>query len=114
MKLKTLFLLLPILVFFSCEKDNGSKDATPCEIKMKSHFKDKLKCSKKGEMEVNLYSGEYEGKTVYFTDTMCIACLTIAPKEGYTCDMEKIEFKDFQDVKEIKQVYNSCSKSYVN
>lgn len=114
MKLKTLFLLFPVLIFSSCEKDDGSKDATPCEIKMKDYFKDKLTCSTTGNYhQTHLASGEYEGKLVYYLDVSCMTCFYI-PMEGYTCDMEKIEFEDLQKLKNRKQVYNSCTNTFMN
>jgi len=54
----------------------------------------------------------YKGETVYFANTICIYCLTAPPEYGYTCDLKKIDFENFNDVKDISEVYNSCSKKY--
>ncbi|MGB7527972.1 hypothetical protein [Sphingobacterium cellulitidis] len=106
-----LILALSLLFLSSCEKDGIN--VTECEKKMRNHFKDQLNCKEKGSYESNLYKGTYDGKTIYFTNIVCISCLTMPPNEGYTCDMEKVKIENFNDVKDIKMVYNSCTKNFI-
>ncbi|WP_276363244.1 hypothetical protein [Daejeonella sp. H1SJ63] len=95
----------------SCEKDQT--DASECAIRMKQLFDNELKCTEENAMEVNLYSGKYQNKIVYFPNVMCPVCLGIPPSYGYSCSNEKISFDNFQNVTDIKQVYNSCTKKYL-
>lgn len=84
-----------------------------CELDMRDRFKEGLKCTEKGIMEVNLYSGIYENKTIYFSMIMCTACSTVPPVFGYTCEGIKIEIKEFnKNVSNIKEVYNSCTLKF--
>jgi len=107
-----LILTLGLMLFLSCGKENSSL-GSDCAMNMRSKFKGEIRCTKKGEMESNLYKGTYENKTVYFTMTMCSNCLTAPPSFGYTCDMEKVNFEDFNvNMKDISQVYNSCTKQF--
>ena len=103
-----------LFTIFSCKKDGDANVGSECAMKLKSHFKDELRCSKKGEMESNLYAGEYKGKTVYFVDTMCPLCNTVPPAFGFTCNLEKIIFEDFAELKNREEVYNSCTKKFIN
>ncbi len=107
---RIMFLALAIIMFTACEKDDV--DVSTCAKKLKSHFKKELRCSEKGANETNLFKGTYKGETVYFANTICIYCLTAPPEYGYTCDLKKIDFENFNDVKDISEVYNSCSKKY--
>lgn len=109
--MRTLILsLLILLALSSCEKE---KITSSCQKAMHEKFKAELKCTEKGVMEVNLYSGIYNNKTIYFTMTMCPACNTTPPSFGYACDSTKIEIIDFiKNVSGIKEVYNSCSKQF--
>ena len=100
-----------VVSFSSCEKDQT--DASECVIRMKQLFDNELKCTEKNAMEVNLYSGKYQNKIVYFLNIMCPACSSMPPSYGYSCSNEKILFDNFQNVTDIKQVYNSCTKKYL-
>lgn len=79
---------------------------------MKERFKDDLKCTERGVMEMHLFVGTYKNKQVYFTKIMCPACNTVPPQYGYTCDNKKIDFDDFENVKDRKIVYNSCTDTF--
>ena len=107
---RIMFLALAIVLFMACEKED--QNASPCSKKLKSHFNKELRCIKKGEYETNLYKGVYKGKTVYFVDDVCISCLTASPEYGYTCDLEKVDFDNFNELANKTIVYNSCSKKY--
>jgi len=108
---KILVILTIVVSLSSCEKDYT--DASECAIRMKQLFDNELKCTAQNAMEVNLYSGRYQNKIVYFLNIMCPACSSIPPSYGYTCSNEKILFDNFQNVTDIKQVYNSCTKKYL-
>lgn len=108
-----LALVLVVALFSGCEKDS---DSSPCAREMRSFFENDLKCDTGDDYEysANLAKGEYKGATVYFvSSTVCMNCLTAFPTHGYTCEKEKIEFDDFREVKNIKQVFDSCSKQYL-
>ena len=105
-------LLMAIGLFYGCEKESNQRKPTACETQMKERFKDDLVCGEKNVRESNLYSGFYKNEQVYFTMIMCLACNTAPPAFGYTCDNEKVEFDNFQDVMDIKEVYNSCTKTF--
>jgi len=110
----SLTLILLVALFSGCKKDS---DSSPCAREMRSFFEDDLKCDTGGDYEytANLAKGEYKGATVYFISaTVCMDCLVASPTHGYTCEKEKIEFDDFRDVKNIKQVFDSCSKQYLD
>lgn len=107
-------LILSWLAFFfiGCEKDS---DSSPCAREMRSFFEDDLTCQT-GDMEyaVHLHKGEYNGRTVYFPFVDCPSCGVRPPSQGYTCEKEKIEFDDFLVVKNMKRVFDSCSKRYLD
>lgn len=107
---RIMFLALAIVLFTTCEKDG--QDASPCSKKLRSHFKKEIRCTEKGAYETNLYKGIYKGKTVYYVDVVCISCLTASPEYGYTCDLEKVDFENFNEVANKTMVYNSCTKDY--
>ncbi|MEJ5055473.1 hypothetical protein [Sphingobacterium sp. MYb382] len=103
-------LLLAALCLTGCnENKNSTKN---CAIELKEFLKDELKCSKAGEMQVNLFVGNYEGQQVYFTMLVCPACDAQSPSYGYTCAKTKIPFRNFDDVKYRKLVYNSCEDTF--
>lgn len=109
--MRILTTLLAISMLLGCKKEESSINA--CHQQMKVKFEQDLKCTEKDKMEVNLYSGVYEGKTIYFVDTMCPACITVPPQFGYTCDGQKVNISDFNNkITERKEVYNSCTKSF--
>lgn len=110
-KLLILFALTAVLN--SCDKDDRQTEAAECVVRMKELYEEELKCTQEDFMEVNLYKGVYEGEVVYFPMIMCPHCSVLPPADGYTCDGKKVVFEDFREVGDIKQVYNSCSKSYV-
>ena len=111
-KLCVLFATIWLLI--SCQKENNQVDTSTCESQMVERFSKELKCFNKGTMEVNLYRGLYKNKQVYFPMTMCINCGTLPPEFGYTCENEKITFENFEEVKNTKQVYNSCTKEFID
>ncbi|WP_312136207.1 hypothetical protein [Sphingobacterium sp.] len=108
-------ILFSSLIFLSaCDKQQDDPNAPECYIQMKQRYNEQLGCSKKGQMEVNLYRGLYQGKEIFFPMTMCPNCNTVAPAEGYTCEGEKIPIKDFNtEVTAIKEVYNSCTGNFM-
>ncbi|MCA5005446.1 hypothetical protein [Sphingobacterium bovistauri] len=113
--MRTLFLLTLSVLLFGCKKANENSSNNPCHQEMKERFKTELKCTERGVMEVNLYSGIYDGKQIYFAMTMCPACNTMPPQFGYNCEGTKINISTFNTkVSEIKEIYNSCTNSFVN
>ncbi len=112
MKRCYLFLTAILLIVTACTKDEAPTDTSECVVRMKELYKAELKCTKKDAMEVNLYSGLYKNELVYFTMTMCPNCNTVPPSSGYTCGNKKVDFNDFGNVSDIKQVYNSCTKEF--
>lgn len=111
-KLYVLFIAVTLL--YSCQKDREQVDPTSCEWRMKEKFKEELKCTEQGVMEVNLFRGVYKNEQVYFTLTMCINCNTLPPTYGYTCEDKKVTFDDFGNVEDIKEIYNSCTQEFKN
>ncbi|MEH6305650.1 hypothetical protein RYH73_08345 [Olivibacter sp. CPCC 100613] len=112
--MKKLFILLLLTsLLYACKEDDIRVNAPECVIRIKKLYDESLKCTKEDAMEVNLYKGTYRNEIVYFPMTMCPHCSTVPPADGYTCDNKKIVFDDFSEVEDIKQVYNSCSKSYI-
>jgi len=82
---------------------------------MKNHFKNNLSCSEKKNLThaSHLFKGTYKEKTVYYTVIVCPTCNTMPPQFGYTCDMEKVEFKNFnENMKDHTKVYDSCTKKF--
>ncbi|WP_293933396.1 hypothetical protein [Sphingobacterium sp. UBA6645] len=113
MKILIAILFSSIIFLTSCDKQQDDPNAPECYKQMKQRYDKQLGCSKKGEMEVNLYRGLYQGKEIYFPMTMCPSCNTVAPAEGYTCEGEKIAIEDFnRQVTAIKEVYNSCTRKF--
>ncbi|SFS32413.1 hypothetical protein SAMN05660206_101150 [Sphingobacterium wenxiniae] len=103
------------MLCWSCDKDDTPSNATECDIRMKKLYESELQCTQKPTaMAVNLFSGTYEGEKVYFTDIICPACGVMPPSFGYTCAEKKITFDSYTNVKNIKLVYNSCTKEYVD
>lgn len=109
-KLLILFVLTSLLN--GCKKDTQI-NVSECAIYMKGLYEKELKCTTENFMEVNLYKGIYKSEVVYFSMIMCAICNITPPAYGYTCDNKKVVFNDFREVEDIKQVYNSCSKRYV-
>lgn len=109
-RLSVLFLILTL--FYSCEKER--KQPTACALQMKERFKEDLKCTERHTMEVNLYTGSYKNEQVYFTRVMCPNCNTIPPAYGYTCENKKVDFDNFSNVKNIRQIYNSCTREFTD
>lgn len=112
-KLMVSFVVFSSLFHLACEKDGNNKNISACALSMKQKFEKELKCSEKGTMESNLYVGIYNNQKVYFVDIMCPSCSTAAPQFGYTCDDKKVMFEDFSKMKDVKQVYNSCTKEFM-
>lgn len=109
-----LIFLIPLLLTH-CSKSREVTTDQLCHQEMKERFKSELKCTEKEQMEVNLYSGKYEGNRIYFVMTMCPACNTAPIQYGYTCEGKKISIKDFnKTVSDIKQVYNSCTEKFIH
>lgn len=110
--MKRLYVLfLAITLFYGCKKEG--KAPSNCAAQMQERFKAELKCTEKGVNEINLYSGLYKNEEVYFTMIMCINCGTIPPAFGYTCKNKKVDFDDFRNVENIKEVYNSCTQKFI-
>ena len=111
--MRILTTLLAIALLLGCKKEESS--IKTCHQEMKERFNSELRCSKQGEMEVNLYSGIYDGKRIYFTMIMCPACNTVPVQHGYTCDGQKISVENFNNtVSDIKQIYNSCTQKFMD
>ena len=109
-----LFFLFPLFLI-SCQKSRENTTDNLCHQEMKERFKSELRCTEKGKMEVNLYSGLYEGKRIYFVMTICPACNTVNPQYGYTCEGEEIQISNFlSKVSETREIYNSCTNSFIN
>jgi len=106
-------LFMAITLLYSCEKDDKQKDPSDCKVQMKEKFKKDLKCTENPTSEVNLYMGLYENKQVYFTDIICMSCGTMPPAYGYTCENEKVEFDDFRNVENVKEIYNGCTQEFI-
>jgi len=106
--------ILTALTLFSCKKEKSeNQDESGCALRVKEIVKEELKCTTKESMEVNLYSGIYQNKTIYFTDVMCPNCGVLPPSIGYTCDGTKVSINDFANkVTQIKEVYNSCTQKF--
>lgn len=113
--MKHLYILFTLaLLVYGCDKNDTEPESSECSINMKNRFDSELKCTTAGFMEVNLYSGFYNDKAVFFPMIMCPSCGTLPPKYGYTCEDEKITFENFSNVTDIKEVYNSCTKKFAN
>lgn len=111
--MRILLLFLTSIFLTNCSKSKENTTPIPCHQEMKAKFEKELKCTEKGVMEVNLYSGYYNGENIYFVMTMCPACNTIPPQFGYSCDGRKITISDFNTkVSETKEIYNSCTKRF--
>lgn len=111
--MRILLILITLVFLSSCEKSKENTTETLCHQEMKTKLEKELKCIEKGVIEVNLYSGLYNGENIYFAMTMCPACNTIPPQFGYSCDGTKITITDFNNkVSEIKEIYNSCTKRF--
>ncbi|GEM_PF-372227 len=118
--MKNLLLLFFMTAFFiSCDSDKEFEDigdASECSLKMREYYKGQLYCNKNphfGTISTNLIKGNYKGKIVYYINVECENCLVAAPSSGYTCELELVDFsKDFENVKDIKMVYNSCEKKF--
>lgn len=101
-----------IILFLGCKKEK-THDVSACALAMKERFKDELICvTSPNPMESKLFKGSYNGKTVYFVQTICINCNMIPVTYGYTCDDQKVVFDKLENVKDIKVVYSSCSDSF--
>lgn len=105
-------LFIAVTLFYSCEKEREQREPSACALQMKERFKEDLKCTEKLTKEVNLYMGMYENEKVYFTRIMCPSCNTIPPAYGYTCENKKVDFDDFRNVENIKEIYNSCTQEF--
>ncbi len=113
--MRTLTFILILFLFSNCSKNKELTTDNPCHQAMKDRFDSELKCTEKDKMEVNLYSGKYKENDPYFPMTMCPSCNTIPPQFGYTCAGQKINISDFNTkVTDIKQIYNSCTKKFVD
>ncbi|MGN0003152.1 MAG: hypothetical protein ACI35V_06940 [Sphingobacterium composti] len=111
--MRILFILIALAFSSSCKESKENTTEILCHQEMKTRFEKELKCTEKDIMEVNLYSGLYNGENVYFTMTMCPACNTTPPQYGYSCDGTKISISNFNTkVSEIKEIYNSCTKRF--
>ncbi|MCL7987445.1 hypothetical protein M8998_05775 [Sphingobacterium sp. lm-10] len=105
---KIYLLFITSLLLSACSKS----ESETCLTYMRNHFRDQLKCNSP-HMYTNLYRGVYKGQTVYFVDIVCPACLTMPPQRGYTCEMKEVNFTNFaEEVNDVKEVYNSCTRSY--
>lgn len=112
--MKKLFILIVLASLFSgCDKDDQQKNPSDCAARIKELYNEELKCTEENVMEINLYRGIYKGEAVYFSMIMCPACNTVPPAFGYTCEQKKVAFDDFREVEDIKEVYNSCSKQFM-
>ena len=121
-------LLMAASLFYGCEKESSQPVQSPDEAvteekseeqaeamtlaQMKQKFENDLLCFEKKVIEINLYTGLYKNEQVYFTMIMCPACNTAPPAFGYTLHNKKVKFDNFQDVTDIKEVYNSCTKTF--
>lgn len=108
---KLLLILAAAFLLYSCEKERSIE---ACVVNMQERFKEELDCSKTpgGAMisSINMHRGTYKGKKIYFVIPVCINCMVAPPSYGYTCDGEKVDIKDYSDVKQIDLVYrNNCS-----
>lgn len=110
---KIIILLVAVASVLGCKKSEEKVDIPGCIGEMVKRYENELKCTKQGSWETNLYRGTYKNQQVYFANTMCINCGVMPPKHGYDCSGKKIEFSDFRDVSDIKEVYNSCTKKVI-
>lgn len=104
--------IMATLIFSACSKDDDYHDASVCALQMKEKFKDRLMCTEEPYMSGNLYIGKYNSEIVYFVDIVCAACNTVPPQYGYNCKNEKITFDSFNDVLDVRQIYNSCTNKF--
>ena len=113
--MRTLLFLITLVLFLGCKKSKENTTEILCHQEMKERLKSELRCEEKDKLEVNLYSGSYEGQKIFFPMTMCPACNTIPPQFGYTCDGSKITISEFNTkVSAIKEVYNSCTNKFTD
>jgi len=110
---KLIFLVTLTSFLISCQPSKKPVTVSDCVVQVQKLYDKELKCTTKGAMEVNLYSGRYQNDTVYFAMIMCPNCDSTPPAYGYTCTQEKVTFSDFRDVSQIRQVYNSCTKQFI-
>ncbi|WP_166333189.1 hypothetical protein [Sphingobacterium chungjuense] len=105
-----------LLLVFGCSESEviPIEPGTEVQERMRSHFSSELKCTKQGEMQTNLYQGNYEGKIVYYVFTMCLSCLQSPPKSGFTEKLVEVTFADFRKVNDIQLIYDSCTKKFAD
>lgn len=107
---KIIILLIAVTFVLGCKKSEENVDIPGCIGEMVKRYEKELKCTKQGSMETNLYRGTYKNQQVYFAHTICQNCNVVPPQHGYDCSGKKIDFSDYQEVSDIKEVYNSCTK----
>lgn len=111
-KLLLICLLGGILV--NCKKGE-ELNPTECLIEIHKLFKDQIGCESREniDMSVHIFQGTYEGQEIYFTLLVCPNCNTLPPEWGYNCKKEKVEIKNFLDVKNMKKIYDSCTGKFI-
>lgn len=110
--MKRFCLILFVSLGLMACNENKKQQQKDCVVELKELLKDELTCTKAEEMQVNLFVGSYKGEEVYFPMLVCPACDAQAPSYGYTCAKTKVSFEKFEDVKDVKLVYNSCDSTF--
>ncbi len=110
--MKRIASLLFLVSFFSCG-ERHTVVPTACVAEMQTFFSKDLRCPDPGGMEVHLKEAEYEGQLIYFTEIMCIYCGVAPTTSGYNCSKEKIEFKDYHLLKNVRRVFDSCKNEFL-
>lgn len=110
--MKKIVNLLLLFFLFSCN-DRDTVLPTACIADMQVFFGTNLRCSDPGKMEVHLQEARYDGEPVYFTEIMCIYCGVAPTTFGYNCSKEKVEFKDYDLLRNKRRVFDSCENRFL-
>lgn len=64
--MRILLFLITLVLFLGCKKSKENTTEILCHQEMKERLKSELRCEEKDKLEVNLYSGSYEGQKIFF------------------------------------------------
>jgi len=108
--MKKIMYFLVLSFVFGCNKKN---DVNSCMAEMRIFFGNDLGCIQMGGMEVHLNRAEFKGQSIYFPEIMCTYCQVAPPTTGYNCQFEPVKFGDYQLLKNVRRVYDSCMDRFL-